>query len=87
MSIPKLTHKTLINLELYYISVPNPPTIQVTQINTTAVNVSWHHNNVDGLPVLGFLMTLKKQTSRDEAEKFDLPPNRKSYVLTNLGNI
>jgi hypothetical protein len=75
------------HMTLRDISVPNPPTIQVTQINTTAVNVSWHHNNVDGLPVLGFLLTLKKQTSRDEAEKFDLAPNRKSYVLANLGNI
>ncbi|CAC5421945.1 unnamed protein product, partial [Mytilus coruscus] len=61
------------------------PTIQVNQINSTSVNVTWQYRS-DELPTTGYLLSLNKISSTEPPEEFDLPAYRRFYVLTDLEN-
>ncbi|XP_063438172.1 protogenin-like [Mytilus trossulus] len=64
----------------------NPvPTIQVNQINSTSVNVTWQHSSEE-LPTTGYLLSLNKISSTEPPEEFNLPAYRRNYILTDLEN-
>ena len=70
-----------LNVDCLCIIVPNPPRIQVIQINSTAVNVTWQQLE----PVTGFHLTLRKMDSDKDPLNFDLAAEKMFQILANLG--